>query len=527
MANYYVSPTGSDSNSGSLTTIPWLTLNKVCSSSFSAGDTISFKCSGSWYEGGKTFSSNGTLANPITITSYDTGDDPIFLGRFAIYGASYKWTATGSNNEYYLEAAAGGTPGISQPKQIQVGSDQQRWPLNGSVGSLNNHEWAWASTGVFNTVYLRSDSGDPDTLGLEIWAITQTRFITVSGDHVVLDSLCFDSSDKEALYITGSSVTVQYSEMRYCGAGVKSEEDYTTVTHNNIHDGRLWISDSTAYNDVGAYGVEVHSNHTEISYNTIQNMQEFSYDFSHDGSAIEVYASAAGIDTLLFHHNYVYRCDNLSEIAATSGTNANITNLYFYYNIIIQGKCLSLHNGGTDTEKATISNVKFWQNTYLDDRDYTTDFGGWLVNVFSWYVAPSAGQLEYKNNIFYVGQFYYILKDNVDNTNVVHTNNIWYRANGSSTKYCFNDGTATGDRGTLDATEADKDPAWVDRVGRNLHLTTSSCAVNSGSTLAISPYVDYDGIAVPQGTYPDMGAYEYYVSASAVTWHGLMLLGVG
>jgi len=72
--NYYINgSTGNDGNPGTLS-LPWQTITRVNSGTYSPGDSINFS-------GGQTFSGNavfttgscGTQSNPITITSYGSG----------------------------------------------------------------------------------------------------------------------------------------------------------------------------------------------------------------------------------------------------------------------------------------------------------------------------------------------------------------------------------------------------------------------------------------------------------------------
>lgn len=83
MAQYYVSSAGNDSNNGTSTGTPWLTIDKVNAVGLDAGDTVSFN-------GGDTFS-GGLLVSPaspptssarITINSYGTGSFEIDCGDF-------------------------------------------------------------------------------------------------------------------------------------------------------------------------------------------------------------------------------------------------------------------------------------------------------------------------------------------------------------------------------------------------------------------------------------------------------------
>ena len=64
--------------------------------------------------------------------------------------------------EYYLEAAAGGDPGISEPACCTENGSEL---TEGTAGTLAVGEWDWADNDSlgYNTVYIRlSDNGDPD-----------------------------------------------------------------------------------------------------------------------------------------------------------------------------------------------------------------------------------------------------------------------------------------------------------------------------------------------------------------------------
>jgi len=81
-----------------------------------------------------------------------------------IRSSAYKWTLSGSGtNEYYLEASAGGDPGINQPSSIIENGTAM---TAGAVGGLAAGEWAWDDNDTlgYDTVYVRlSDNVDPDT----------------------------------------------------------------------------------------------------------------------------------------------------------------------------------------------------------------------------------------------------------------------------------------------------------------------------------------------------------------------------
>ncbi len=76
-ASYYISNSGSDANSGTSPETPWRTVLKVNATAFSPGDAILFN-GGDRFEGPFILGRSGTLANPITITSYGTGSGSIY-----------------------------------------------------------------------------------------------------------------------------------------------------------------------------------------------------------------------------------------------------------------------------------------------------------------------------------------------------------------------------------------------------------------------------------------------------------------
>ena len=73
---YLNASTGNDSNTGTSTGAPWKTLSAIGSHSFSAGDVIAFN-RGQTFTGTATINSSGASTNPITITAYGSGSQPL------------------------------------------------------------------------------------------------------------------------------------------------------------------------------------------------------------------------------------------------------------------------------------------------------------------------------------------------------------------------------------------------------------------------------------------------------------------
>lgn len=133
----------------------------TCSSShgFSDGDTV--KLIG---VGGMTEVNNITykVAKSTSTTFELESNSPL---TNLVDGSTYQWTASGSGtSEYYLEAAGGGDPGLSEPISLYESGSLL---TIGTAGSLSASEWDWADNDTlgYSTVYVRtSGSVDPDSL---------------------------------------------------------------------------------------------------------------------------------------------------------------------------------------------------------------------------------------------------------------------------------------------------------------------------------------------------------------------------
>ena len=75
---YLSSSNGNDSNDGSASQ-PWQTLEKISNTDLGPGDSVYFLKGDSFY-GHFVVNGSGVEGNPITITSYGSGDKPIISG---------------------------------------------------------------------------------------------------------------------------------------------------------------------------------------------------------------------------------------------------------------------------------------------------------------------------------------------------------------------------------------------------------------------------------------------------------------
>ena len=96
---YYVSPTGSDSNTGASPLTPWQSVTKVDNTNFNPGDEVLFQAGANWY-GSLSATSSGSVNQPIVYGSYGSGADPTFWGSDIVPGSSRFQPVSGTTYTY-------------------------------------------------------------------------------------------------------------------------------------------------------------------------------------------------------------------------------------------------------------------------------------------------------------------------------------------------------------------------------------------------------------------------------------------
>ena len=170
-----------------------------------ASVTINLKRGEVWRSEVLNTGSSGTATHPIIIQGYGAGDNPLVDGSIDITTAAYKWTASGSGtNEFYLEAAAGGDSGISEPKQVFI--DDVRCGY-GAAGTLTDHQFDWADNDAlgYSTVYVRDEDGDPDTSGVVIDASrgSVNYCFYIDESYITIDGIDCKYSNGHGFRLTG------------------------------------------------------------------------------------------------------------------------------------------------------------------------------------------------------------------------------------------------------------------------------------------------------------------------------------
>lgn len=187
--------------------------------------------------------SSGSSGSPIT-WGVKSGETPIIKGSVVLTSATYKWTASGSGtNEYYCELSGGGDPSLINPGDGLVFIDDTSLGYEAAaLGSLSDHEWAYGDNDTlgYSTIYIRDDTGDPDTSGVVIEAAQVSCMYASSKSWLVFDGLNFQHGHQGeyvgGLLVTGgTNVIIQNCDAHWCnGNGIAIKGDYHTIDNCTV-----------------------------------------------------------------------------------------------------------------------------------------------------------------------------------------------------------------------------------------------------------------------------------------------------
>lgn len=142
------------------------------------------------------------------------------LYRDVFTSSTYKWID--NSGEWYLQAAAGGTPGLlAKPDFISLDGTIL---TEGTAGSLEEHQWDYGldPSATYNTVYLNDTTGDPDTSGVEVRSIFAPQcFATIASTFYIggSDGFVYKINPAEYKELTTRQITFdvrgRYSEAAF------------------------------------------------------------------------------------------------------------------------------------------------------------------------------------------------------------------------------------------------------------------------------------------------------------------------
>jgi hypothetical protein len=168
LTTYYVSTSGSDSNSGTSTSAPWASVAKVDATTFAPGDTILFQRGDQWH-GDLIASSSGTAGNPITYADYGNESlaRPTFDGSDIIPNTAFT-LVSGSTYSFNVASVpnAGGNAYWVYSQNTSTNTDQGLLAASASDNSSGGVE---SNSGSFyingSTVYVNTGGVNPTLAG--------------------------------------------------------------------------------------------------------------------------------------------------------------------------------------------------------------------------------------------------------------------------------------------------------------------------------------------------------------------------
>jgi hypothetical protein len=529
-ANYYVSPSGADTNPGTLAA-PWRTIARVNTGPLVAGDTVYFERGGTWRE---TLSpaANGTAAARLTFDAYGNGAKPVITGSEIITG----WSVYGGGtaNTYAAPLAIQTQMVTSNSTYIKKGTSKDTLALN---------QYFWEA----GTLYLNiggSPAGAVIEAGQRNHAIalpTVRRYVTVrnlrlektTANNIVINNSSFWRVEGCDLFFGNSTTSMS-------GAGIHADRAHDSVFTNNhvnyaLGDGmmvwrsaRVEVSENLIENvlddgiDSGADGIQfgakietpnacdgfkILNNHvsrpgTNVAKGCI--IQEMGSNGIISGNICvggKFGLSSDGSNNII-EYNYVTAFgDNgglrVAELMEESGSK-------FRYNIVTNnptGRGIVIASpGGTFARRNFEIHNNIVYNTFYG-IDISVPFSGSVRNNIVWSDVNANPQRRFSMTTVATGD------------NLVVDNNIWQDKGTDPNVYMMRiNGVGYGDLPAwrlatpYDDNSTEANPLWVDPANEDFHLQAGSPAIDAAHDYGVAE--DFEGTPVPQGLAPDIGAYE-------------------
>src|SRR4030042_1982301 len=327
------------------------------------------------------------------------------------------------------------------------------------------------------------------------------NIIRVTGGYITIDGLQLKDLPKGygiELQGIGHNL-INNVEISNVTIGVDVNSKFNLINNSYFHD--MYVPSGQSW---GANGIAIKNTNTEVSYNRFLNCKYRSDFFGFDGGAIELFGT---VDNTNIHHNWAMSNNGWLEAGSSQwdpepGTAYNVT---IAYNVLINNLAfLSLHNDVSDRtdEPIIIDDWNVYHNTIVDFG--TEGSMGWVYIGFT--VSPSPNTISLKNNIFYIDNYWFVSACNQRGWNFTHQYNLYYLPDPASSVGC-----------ALSACESIQNPKFINLLGYDFHLASDSPAIDAGANLGFTR--DYEGNAVPQGSAPDIGAYEYVSTTRPTTYY--------
>ncbi len=497
-----------------------------------------------------TVGASGTSSVHITIrgdcTTQNAGyaDGVIWLVR-SKYPVGFGWTGPDANGIY-------STSQYGQSNTLPAIEDQTTVLTN--AGGYPTGNWTNGSYYHAPPVFYYKPTSGAANMHLVYSSVFVYSLSIFNQNYIDVKNLTWKMGGSSAVCLAGANyVTMDNLDIQLARYGVQVTNDGVTyfashncsLTNSTIHDagGGIYFTTASTVTDVSTYwtisGNTIYKiNRADIAdpdrhaigvqgarYFTVSN--NVIHDIggpspSSDKPAIDFYcrSPAMNLDNNLLTRNLIYNAlyGGISYESNNACVPNNMENNVIAYNIVMNGGPSGTGIGWKSFQATDGSpSVKIYNNTVVNCSTSYTEFE---------YASPGDAYLtsyDFRNNISFspLGKHflyypYYSGKNNGNWTAITQDNNIYYPDGNyftwNSTNTLRNYAQFRAASGK-DLHSLNSNPRFVS--ASDYHLLATSPAIGAGAPVGLT--TDFDGTAVPTGSAPDIGAYEYTVTLPAPT----------
>ncbi|MEA5593842.1 right-handed parallel beta-helix repeat-containing protein [Rivularia sp. UHCC 0363] len=449
---YYVSPSGSDENSGSQDQ-PWRSINYAVSedSPINPGDTV--------------------LVQPGTYTEL------ISLGKS---GSDAQRITLKANGEVTLRDPDPNSGGF--PEGVIQSPGQSNWVIDGF--RIENTSWAGISLSDAKNITVQNNE----------------TYQTGSSGIIVLPKTFFGGGEDE---ITGSNVkilnnTVERANWKWDGPGDTDGDqealsiwgvDGFEVANNKMIDGKREGMDIK----VGSRNGLIHDNSI-----TSQALISGTYAGFRGGAAIYVDGNRADSFNLDIYNNEIFANTADAILIADEVPNVGDVSDINIYNNVIYGNGRRVENGGVGVAIANnVRDVEIVNNTFANNVQG--------VNIDNRNSGYNPRDILIRNNIFADNSYQNVFVQ--DASNVTLDNNLFTNTDEFADKTDLYDGGERVSNFNVFDNELAESVDFVNLEGNDYRLTSTSLAIDIGASISNYAQFDKDGKQRLAGAV-DVGAYE-------------------
>lgn len=551
--DYYVSSSiGDDNNDGISASTPWKTFAKIQAFSFSPGDKILLKKGDIWHQTFKLYSA-GTVAQPIIVSSYGTGEMPI-VDVVAEHN-SLGWMGVGSNLWSTLDVPYDPKRLLIDGVEVLDAAEERIQELGTYIPDLVQYYYDDV-TSALNIYSTDSPSNHDIQFSSELYALS------LSNDHnITIENIEFIGGYRICVAISScSGITLRNLKVgEYANFGIQMGSYKVNGVNFQLCDNVIidnCIVDSEYKFDYSLAGTEsgtsnrgpregvlfrgtincelknslvknyCHANlniftpatepgGTQLDERVVEDCKVYNNTFTSPDIA---YGGRAAIDGFCFD-NEIY--NNLFiDIAVQNQFNGH--NNHIHHNIFKRVKSSPLKAWPTGNAIAI-------QGYYLEVKENIFE-NNLMIDCESagFYISGNNGygdviQNVFRNNVIYncgttnnnIGIEVATNSNSYSNHGNIFKNNLVYNDSTDETIFFYdtimnievlNDNDSTN--GYTISSNIGENPLFIDVIEEDFHLLSNSPCIDAATTpLAIT---DWDGNAIPlPGTLPDIGIYEY------------------